>query len=423
MNDDQIKHMVQRFLMWKLPKPFHPDNFISFTPPEPINAGTPAYRDPPPFHLTAQDHELGFYPAGKDRLKALLALIDGAQGTLRMCFYIFAEDEVSRQVRDALIAAARRGVRVTLILDGFGATASEQFLEPLNAVGGQTARFSAHWSQRYLIRNHQKIVVADELLAMIGGFNIEDDYFSPPAMNGWNDLAVTVEGKAVSDLVRWYDLLLEWTSQRRPRWSAIRRIVRQWDAGKGPVRLLVGGPTKGLSSWARCVSEDLIAGDRLDMMMAYFSPPKRLQRRIARIAEKGDTRLVMAGKSDNNATIGATRALYRYLLKRDARIWEFGACKLHTKLIVLDDAVYVGSANFDMRSLYLNLELMLRIEDAALADRMRDFVSQHLPASEAITPALHKQRSTLWNRLRWRLSWFLVAVMDYTVTRRLNLGL
>lgn len=45
MNDDQIKHMVQRFLMWKLPKPFHPDNFISFTPPEPINAGTPYEND------------------------------------------------------------------------------------------------------------------------------------------------------------------------------------------------------------------------------------------------------------------------------------------------------------------------------------------------------------------------------------------
>ena len=390
---------------------------------EPIAAGRPAFREPPPFHVTAQGHDLGFYPAGKDRLRALMALIAGAADTLRMCFYIFAEDEVSRQVRDALVAAAQRGVRVTLILDGFGATASDQFLEPLNAAGGWVVRFMPLWSQRYLIRNHQKIVVADESLAMIGGFNIEDEYFVTPAMNGWNDLAITVRGDAVADMVRWFDLLLDWTANARSRWSQIRRIVRGWDAGKGPVRLLVGGPTKGLSSWARCVSEDLIAGDRLDMMMAYFSPPKRLQRRIARIAAKGEARLVTAGKSDNPATVGATRALYRYLLRHKARIWEFGACKLHTKLIVLDDAVYVGSANFDMRSLYLNLELMLRIEDAALADRMREYVTQHLRASEAITPELHRKRSTLWNRLRWRLSWFLVAVMDYTVTRRLNLGL
>ena len=390
---------------------------------QPISTDAQPYRDPPPFHVSAQGHRLGFHPAGRDRLQALLHLIEGSRRSLRMCFYIFAEDEVSYLVRDALIAAARRGVRVTLILDGFGASASERFVEPLTEAGGRTMRFMAHWSQRYLIRNHQKIVVADEALGMIGGFNIENDYFQPPAMNGWNDLAITVEGEAVEALVRWYDLLLEWTANTKSRWSGIRRIVRGWDAGHGPVRLLVGGPTRGLSSWARCVSQDLIAGDRLDMMMAYFSPPKRLQRRIGKIAEKGDTRLVMAGKSDNNATIGATRALYRYLLRHHARIWEFEACKLHTKLIVLDDAVYIGSANFDMRSLYLNLELMLRIEDAALADRMREFVAQHLPASKAITPEVHKRQSTLWNRFRWRLSWFLVAVMDYTVTRRLNLGL
>ena len=131
----------------------------------------------------------------------------------------------------------------------------------------------------------------------------------------------------------------------------------------------------------------------------------------------------MAGKSDNNATIGASRALYEKLLKAGAQIWEFQPNKLHTKLIVLDDAVYMGSANFDMRSLYLNLEIVVRIEDRALAETMSDFIAQHLPASLAITPQLHRQRATLWNRLRWRISWFLVSVVDYTVSRKLNLGL
>jgi len=127
----------------------------------------------------------------------------------------------------------------------------------------------------------------------------------------------------------------------------------------------------GLLIVHRAVSNDLIAGTRLDMIMAYFSPAVRLLARIGRIAKKGETRLLLAAKSDNGATIGASRILYGRLLKRGARIWEFSPCKLHTKLIVLDDAVYVGSANFDMRSLYINLEIMLRIEDKALADMMR----------------------------------------------------
>ncbi len=390
---------------------------------EPAKMDEPDYRDPPPFTVEAQGQTLTFYPSGQDRLDALVELIDSATTSLSVCFYIFAEDAASVRVRDAMANAARRGVTVKLVVDGFGAAATDAFFEPLAAAGGQYWRFSARWSQRYLIRNHQKMVIVDEERAMIGGFNVEDSYFDPPQKNGWNDLGLIVTGSVVGDLVRWFEKMEGWVSDSKANWRAIRRILREWDPGKGPVRLLVGGPTRGLSSWSRCVSEDLIHGTRLDMMMAYFSPPKRLVRRIGRIAQKGSARLVMAGKSDNGATIGATRALYRYLLKRGAKIWEFVPCKLHTKLIVLDDRTYVGSANFDMRSLYLNLELMLVIDDEGLAEKMRDFVGQHLPASLAITPAVHKQRATIWNRVRWRASWFLVAVLDYTVSRRLNLGL
>jgi len=382
-----------------------------------------AYSDPPPFHVEAQGQSLRFYPAGRDRLQALLALIDSAQATLKVCFYIFAEDETSIQVRNALAAAARRGVEVKLVVDGFGAAASDSFFEPLAAAGGRYWRFSAKWSQRYLIRNHQKMVIADGSRAMIGGFNVENGYFAPPEENGWNDLGLVIEGSLVEQLADWFALMEEWVSDPHAQWRAIRRIVRDWDPGEGPVRLLVGGPTRGLSTWVKVVSQDLMKARRLDMMMAYFSPPKRLVRRIARVAQQGEARLVLAGKSDNGATIGAARALYRRLLRSGTQIWEFAACKLHTKLIVLDDHTYVGSANFDMRSLYINMELMIVIEDAALADRMRAFIAQHLAGSVAVTPERHRKRATLWNRLRWRLSWFLVGVVDYSVSRKLNLGL
>lgn len=388
---------------------------------DPAQMRDPAYRDPPPFTVEAQGHTLRFTPAGADRFDAMMALIAGAQHSLDVCFYIFAEDQASQRVRDALADAARRGVRVRLIIDAFGAAAKDAFFEPLAAAGGEIRRFSSKPSRRVLIRNHQKMVIADEARAMIGGFNVEDSYFAPPEVNGWNDLGLVIEGEVVASLVRWFALLMECVCMRRGQWRAIRRIVREWHPGHGAVRLLVGGPTRGLSSWARCVSDDLMRGCRLDMMMAYFSPPKRLLRRIARIG--GDKRLLMAGKSDNGATIGATRALYSYLLRHGARVWEFVPCKLHTKLIVLDDKTYVGSANFDMRSLYINLELMLVVEDAALAETMRGFIAQHIAASLEVTPEVHQRRATWWNRLRWRASWFLVAVLDYTVSRRLNLGL
>ena len=146
-------------------------------------------------------------------------------------------------------------------------------------------------------------------------------------------------------------------------------------------------------------------------------------KRIARVGTEGRARVITAAKSDNTATILAARFTYNQLMKRGVEIYEYQPTKLHTKLIVIDDVVHIGSANFDMRSLYLNLEIVLRIEDKALADRMREFVSHHITASERITKELHCQRATLWNRIRWNLGWILVSVIDYTITRRLNLGL
>ncbi|MDG5751928.1 phosphatidylserine/phosphatidylglycerophosphate/cardiolipin synthase family protein [Qipengyuania sp. XHP0211] len=381
------------------------------------------WQDDEPFHVEAQGHSLTIYPAGEDRLEALVELINGAQSSLRLFYYMFVDDEIGTRVRNALVEAARRGVSVCLIVDGFGEDVADDFFDGFKEAGGQYDRFMAKWSRRALIRNHQKMAIVDEKVAMIGGFNIEKAYFEGPEANGWHDLGVKLEGQAVEQLLAWWDELADWVAQPRAQFRSIVRKVTRWSPPKGPVRLLIGGPTKGLSSWARCVSEDLGKGERLDMVMAYFSPSKKMLRRIGNIALRGEARLVMAAKSDNGATIGATRSLYHYLLNKNAKIWEFRPCKLHMKLLVIDDAVYLGSANFDMRSLYVNLELMLRIEDADFADRMRDFIAQHHTASKQITPEEHRKHSTLWNRIRWNLSWFLVAVVDYNVARRLNLGL
>ena len=375
------------------------------------NPASPApFRDPEPFSHSAQGIELTFYPSGVDRLAALLGMIQGARRSLKLFFYIFAIDSCAAAVRDALAEAAGRGVSVTLILDDYGSTADDDFLSSLIEAGGKVQRFSARWNARYLIRNHQKMLIADGEAALIGGFNVEQSYFDPPEKDGWNDLAIRVEGEAAARLAEWFDLLEGWTAGHDVKLGEARRQVRAWNAGSGAVRWLLGGPSQRLSPWARSVITDIEKARRLDMMVAYFSPRRGVVRR-------------MAAKSDNAATIGAARALYGTLLRGGAGIYEFEPCKLHAKLIVVDDAVYIGSANFDMRSLYINVEIMLRVEDAALADRMREFIAYHLPYATHVTPALHRRRRTWWNRLRWSLSWFLVAVVDYTVTRRLNLGL
>jgi len=174
------------------------------------------------------------------------------------------------------------------------------------------------------------------------------------------------------------------------------------------------------NSWGRSIGRDIKRARQLDMIFAYFAPPGAMIRRIGRVARRGRARVVNAAKSDNNATIAAARHSYSRLLRRHVEIYEYQPAKLHTKLAIVDDTVHIGSSNFDYRSLFINLEIMLRIKDGAFADAMRGYFEGELTDCNPITPEVHKRRATLWRRFKWALAHYLVNIMDYTVTRRLN---
>lgn len=382
--------------------------------------GAPDYCDMDPFRIAAAGHDFTFYPHGQDRLRALVELIDGAQESLRIFYYLFDSDVSGTKVRDALVAAARRGVEVDLVVDAFGNDAGADFFAPLTEAGGRFAVFSPKWGTRYLVRNHQKFTIADGVRVMTGGANVSDHYFAIPAENGWCDLSVLIEGPVVEQFTRWFALLRSWVDNeklgRTRQLRRLRDIVRQWDGGDGPVRLLVGGPLVRRGHWAWCLRQDLVKAHRLDTVSAYFSPPRSFRRLFTRIARRGSARMIMAGKSDIAAAIDMARLHYGKLLRAGVRVFEFGICKLHMKLLVVDDASYVGSANLDKRSFRINVELMVRIEDAGLAAEMRKLIDHMEQSSEAITPAWYVRHSTFLNRMRWRLAYWL-NLADYRISR------
>ncbi len=380
----------------------------------------PDYRDPDPFSLTAAGHEFTFYPHGQDRLQALVALIESARESLKVFYYLFDSDTSGTMVRDALLAARRRGVQVDLIVDAFGNDAGAAFFEPLVEAGGTFALFSPKWGARYLVRNHQKFVIADGARVMTGGANVSDHYFATPAENGWCDLSVLIEGPVVEQFTRWFGLLASWVANeaqgRTRQLRTLRDIVKQWDGGDGPVRLLVGGPLVRKGHWAWVLRKDLVTATRLDTVSAYFSPPRSFRRLIARIGRRGQARMIMAGKSDIGAAIDMARLLYGQLLRARVKIFEFGVTKLHMKLIVVDDIAYVGSANFDKRSFRINVELMVRIDDPAAAAALRKLIDHMAEASESITPAWYARHSTFLNRMRWRIAYWL-SLADYRISQ------
>jgi cardiolipin synthase len=368
-----------------------------------------------------------------ERRSALADMIEGADNSIKLFFYMFEDDRIGRTVLDMLIAACKRGVAVEMMVDSFGSNgAPRKFFDPLIDAGGKFKIFSPRFSTSYFVRNHQKMIIADDCCALIGGFNIADEYFTVHQQtedsgltdDSWEDLGLEIVGPEVANLASYFRLLSDWVYRDNGNIRALRKMVRHWDAGDGQFRWLLGGPSNRLSRWARAIKKDLENGSRLDLVTAYFSPGQGLLRRIGGLSKRGGhSRIILPGKTDNAATIGASRLLYGYLLKRKARLFEYTPRRLHTKLVVVDNAVYVGSANFDLRSLFINVEMMLRIEDAEFADHARTVIDILHENAETITPELHRSRRTLLNRLRWTISYFLVNTLDYSVTRRLNFGI
>lgn len=114
----------------------------------------------------------------------------------------------------------------------------------------------------------------------------------------------------------------------------------------------------------------------------------------------------------------AAQSLYRRLLKSGLEVYEYQPQVLHAKLFVLDNAVYVGSANLDQRSLNLNYELMVRFEQAELADRAREVFNGALAHSTRITMESWRRSRTLWTRLKQRWAYWLLARLDPYIAER-----
>lgn len=372
-----------------------------------------------------EGNSLRLLTGGRERLDALLHLIDGAKVDLRLLYYMFSCDEAGEAVRDALVRAASRGVAVRLLIDGFGCGSTKpEFLDVLTAAGGHYCIFHASYGRRYLIRNHQKMAIADGARALVGGANIGLQYLVDEGKERWRDLWLSLEGPAVTELAEYFDAIENWTQQRKPKIRDLRRIITSRSRGKGKVSWRFSGPMRRHNPWPAQIVNDIRDAKQIDIVAAYFAPSNAMLRRIGGVVGRGGSaRIVTAAKSDNSATIAAARFTYGRLLKRGVRLFEYQPAKLHTKLYIADDIVHLGSSNFDFRSLYINLEMMLRVDDPGFAAAMHAYVGREVADSLEITPAFYRSRATLWRKTKWAAAHFLVTTMDYTVTRRLNFGL
>ena len=388
-----------------------------------------AARSEPPAQpsFDVDGNRLTLLDTGPRRLHGVIDLIERAQVSLRFLYYIYADDASGRRVLDALIAATRRGVRVRVIVDGFGSHTGSGFFQPLRDAGASVCWFEPRFGRRYLLRNHQKLALADAETAaariIVGGFNIEDDYFGVGENDAWRDLGLLVEGPAAGRLAGYFDALQHWVETPRAKLRSLNRALSRWSERQGRLRWLIGGPTRRLSPWARAVRADMRGARRIDVIAGYFTPSPTMLRHLDRAGRRGqEVRVVTAARSDNETTIAAARFTYAGLLRKGVRIYEYQPAKLHTKLYAVDDYVHIGSANFDMRSLFINLELMLRVDDPAFARHVGAYIDGEVSRSTEITADWYRRHTGPITRARQFLAYLLVGVVDPGLARGLNLG-
>jgi cardiolipin synthase len=331
-------------------------------------------------------------PEAYPRMLAALAL---ARYTVRLEVYAFALDGVGQRFIAALAAAARRGVRVTVILDGWGSAGDGgEVAAQLRDAGCQVAIYNPLTSllAGRFRRNHRKILVVDDEVAFLGGINIGDEYgrMGEPDVPHWLDLAVELRGPVV-------------------RWLAARLLGARLPPPRGPVRIYLSGLGGGRSLRRRYVKAIGAARRSLVVANAYFLPDRRLVRSITAAARRGvQVTLILPGHSDVPLAQAASRSLYGQLLRAGVRIHEWTSTVLHAKAAVMDGRrLLIGSFNLDPLSL-ANLETLVELEEPEVAAEGTAWMERLLAQSKEITA---QQRAARPRLARWILDALGLAVL------------
>ena len=353
----------------------------------------------------------GFAPSGGNNAEllidgtaffpALLQTIAEAQHHLHLEFYIWSMDRTGRTVRDALITAARRGVAVRVLVDEIGSVRTlRSFFRKLEKAGGQFSwfhTFSPLRGRLHLnLRNHRKLVIADGLIALTGGMNIADEYWTgskgkePPC----RDLHLSVTGPVVTQLAEVF--AEDWYFAKGEALLDPEMFYPKPDTS-GPVemQMVPGGPDNDLNEIQLSVLAMLHhTKARLRLMTPYFVPEDAVLSALQLAAMRGiQVELMVPARSDHFYLTHVTRSYYDNLLPHGVRIFEYQPSLLHSKVGIIDDHMAMcGSANLDVRSLRINFELNLAFYSPRLAGELHALFESNLADCREVSAASHAGR-------------------------------
>lgn len=352
--------------------------------------------------------------SGSEFFPALLTAINEARQEVHLESYIFEDDRTGHDVAGALMAAARRGVSVRVLVDGFGAAAFATTLMPALADAGvmalvyrpEYARFKLR--RHRLRRLHRKLAAIDDEIAFVGGINIIDDLNNPDQSPGRYDYAVRVEGPVLlpirQTMRRLWEVLVWVNFKRRYRLAPVEKSSTS-PRGDQQAAFLIRDNVRHRRDIEKAYLA-AIAGARDSILIAnaYFLPGRRFRRALGKAAQRGvQVSILLQGRIEYRLLHYATQALYDKLLKAGIRIFEYQNSFLHAKVAVIDEQwATVGSSNIDPFSLLLSREANLVVLDRKFAEELRRSLGQAMQSgARELSPQQWQQLPWYSRLLRW----------------------
>src|SRR4029079_613455 len=338
---------------------------------------------------------VSLYFEGAPAYAAILDAVAAAKHHVHLEYYIWEPDQIGMRLRDALIAKARAGVKVRMLVDGTGsARLGRKFLRALREAGVEFAWFNPMRlrfirSPRIDFRTHRKIVVCDGHVGFTGGMNVADVHSAELSPRAWRDTHVKLEGTAVWALQRVF--LEDWffATRRRFEFSADYFPAPSGDR-RHVVQVVASGPDHDHLAIHRTYFTVMTrATERLWVTTPYFAPDEATAAALANAALRGvDVRVLIPKRGDSVLIDLAARSYIPELIAAGVRVYEYLPRFIHAKTLVLDDDLaIVGSATLDNRSFKLDFELTALIYDLALTERLARAFEADLADSRAIDAA------------------------------------
>lgn len=350
-------------------------------------------------------NKMELVPDGVTAYQTLIRLIDNASTSIILTTFIFARDEVAKTILQKLTARAASGVDVRILIDGLGSMKTpRRFFRAFENAGGKLAVFKPvihlPFSYPMNMRNHRKIAIFDGQKVFAGGMNITCEDIHPRRTDlSWEDLGFVVEGPVVSQ----YDSVCraDWkfaTGQdidskvSHQYWSSCDELI-----GNAVVQVLPAGPDVSSDPmYSGSLAAILRARKRLWIATPYFVPNDSLTEALV-IACKSDVdvRILVPQKSNHRISDIARSAFLRQIQIAGGQIMFFTKGMIHAKAMIVDDNIAaIGSANFDMRSLFLNYEVMQLCYSAKEVQATADWFKQRMQHCVTDLP-----KTSVWGEL------------------------